>query len=60
MGIAKDSLMGNILLHLKKERKIMHVIGKSFFFNEHLDYFLDLIILLASVMQPTFQIIIPK
>lgn len=31
-----------------------------FFFNKNLDYFLDLIILLASVMQPTFQIIISK
>ena len=46
VGIAKVSLMGEILLYLMKENKVMHVIGKNFF-NGHLDYFLDLIKLLA-------------
>ena len=46
VGIAKVSLMGEILLYLMKENKVMHVIGKTFF-NGHLDYFLDLIKLLA-------------
>ena len=38
--------MGEILLYLMKENKVMHVTGKTFF-NGHLDYFLDIIILLA-------------
>ena len=46
VGIAKVSLIGKIPLYLMKENKIMHVIGKTFF-SGHLDYFLDLIILLA-------------
>lgn len=53
MGATEDSLMGNILLYLMKEKETKYVIGKRFFLMGILIVLRNIIILFAR-LAPTY------